>query len=209
MKIYTKTGDGGATALIGGERVSKTDLRVEAYGTVDELIAFTAVLSDALRERIGRNRPDAKPDEAAASNEPAKPDETGAALEEAVAELDRINSRLMTVSALLAVGAGGEGKVPGLPTDAVAALESSIDRMQASLKPLTKFTIPGGCSVVSSCHVCRTVCRRAERAALRARAQHPADDRVSVYLNRLSDYFYTLGRHLTERLDAPEILWIP
>lgn len=219
MKIYTKTGDGGTTALIGGERVSKTDLRVEAYGTVDELIAFTAVLSDALRERTGpdgRNRPGAKPDEAATSNESAKSDETAAsqdktvaALKEAVAELDRINSRLMTVSALLAVGAGGEGKVPGLPTDAVAALESSIDRMQASLKPLTKFTIPGGCSVVSSCHVCRTVCRRAERAALRARAEHPADDRVLVYLNRLSDYFYTLGRHLTEMLDAPEILWIP
>ncbi len=203
MKIYTKTGDGGTTALIGGERVPKTDLRVEAYGTVDELIAFTAVLSDALRERIGQNRRNRSDESAALLNE------TVAALEESVAELDRINSRLMTVSALLAVGTGGEGKVPGMPADAVAALEASIDRMQASLKPLTKFTIPGGCSVVSSCHVCRTVCRRAERAALRARAEHPADDSVLQYLNRLSDYFYTLGRHLTERLDAPEILWIP
>ena len=183
MKIYTKTGDAGTTSLIGGERVPKTDLRVEAYGTVDELIAFTAVLADDLRGRDG--------------------------LDASVGELDRINSRLMTVSALLAVGAGGEGKVADLPTDAVVALEASIDRMQASLEPLTKFTIPGGCPAVSSCHVCRTVCRRAERAALRARAEHPANDSATVYLNRLSDYFYALGRYLTQALGAPEILWIP
>jgi len=183
MKIYTKTGDRGTTSLVGGERVFKTDLRVEAYGTVDELMAFTALLGDRLR---GEER-----------------------LTDCVARLEDINCRLMSVSALLAVGEGGEEKLPDLPEEAVQGLEEDIDRMQAELAPITKFTIPGGCDAVSLCHVCRTVCRRAERAALRASAEHPRSETALRYLNRLSDFFYTLGRLLTARLGVEEILWRP
>lgn len=183
MKVYTKTGDRGTTALIGGERVMKCDERVEAYGSVDELMAFTALLSDRLRD--------------------------DASLAEYVADLDTINSRLMTVSALLAVGKGGEGKVAPLQADAAERLEQRIDAMQAVVPAITKFTIPGGNATVSMCHVCRTVCRRAERAALRADARYGVDASALVYLNRLSDFFYLLGRALTEYFGVEETLWIP
>ena len=118
MKIYTKTGDGGTTALIGGERVAKYDLRVEAYGSVDELTAFIALLADKLVD-----------------------DERTELL---VPQLQTIECRLMTVAALLAVGEGGEGKVAPLTEEHITELEELIDGFQAELKPITKFTIPGG-----------------------------------------------------------------
>ncbi len=183
MKIYTKTGDGGTTALIGGERVAKYDLRVEAYGSVDELTSFIALLSDELID-----------------------DER---TEHLVHQLQTIECRLMTVAALLAVGKGGEGKVAPIAEEHIAELEELIDAFQAELKPITKFTIPGGHRACSLCHVCRTVCRRAERAALRASIEHTVDSGATRYLNRLSDYLYTLGRVLTERLKVTETLWIP
>ncbi len=183
MKIYTKSGDKGTTSLVGGERVSKYDSRVEAYGTVDELIAFTALLADRMT--------------------------CEAALEPSVERLRRIESQLMTASALLAVGKGGEGKIAPMSDDAVVYLEQAIDDMQDRLPAITKFTIPGGDERISLCHVCRTVCRRAERAALRADADHGVDGGVLVYLNRLSDYFYVLGRTVASVLGADEILWIP
>ncbi|MCI5718698.1 MAG: cob(I)yrinic acid a,c-diamide adenosyltransferase [Alistipes sp.] len=183
MKVYTKSGDRGTTSLVGGERVAKSDTRVEAYGTVDELTAFTALLADKLS---GDDR-----------------------LAECVAELRRIESQLMTVAALLAVGKGGEDKIAPLSADAALPLEEAIDRMQEQLPAITKFTIPGGDERMSLCHVCRTVCRRAERAALRADAEHGTDAGVLVYLNRLSDYFYVLGRTVTAKLGVEEILWIP
>ena len=159
MKVYTKTGDKGMTSLIGGERVFKTDERVEAYGTVDDL--------------------------------------------------NRILSRLMSVEALLATGQSGSDKVAPLDPETVAWLEGRIDAMQEVLKPIDKFTIPGGNAVVSMCHVCRTVCRRAERAALRADARYGVDSTALVWLNRLSDYFYLLGRTLTAHYAVDEVLWIP
>lgn len=183
MKVYTKTGDKGMTSLIGGERVFKCDERVEAYGSVDELSAFVALLADRLR-----------PDAALASH---------------VEELNRILSRLMTVEALLATGDSGRDKVAPLDPANIEWLESRIDALQAALPPIDKFTIPGGHEVVSMCHVCRTVCRRAERAALRADALHAVDSSVLVWLNRLSDYFYVLGRSLTAHFDVQETLWIP
>ena len=183
MKIYTKTGDDGTTSLIGGERVKKYDLRVEAYGSVDELTAFLALLADKLID-----------------------DER---TEELVPELRAIESRLMGVAALLAVGCGGEGKVAPIEAQHIEELEQSIDRLQTELKPITKFTIPGGHRACSLCHVCRTVCRRAERAALRAGETMPVDRGATKYLNRLSDYLYTLGRVLTERLKVDEQVWIP
>lgn len=183
MKIYTKTGDAGTTSLIGGERVKKYDLRVEAYGTVDELTAYIALLADMVIE-----------------------DERTESIAE---ELHRIESELMSVAALLAVGKGGEDKVAPIAKERIERLEKSIDRMQEELSQITKFTIPGGHRMVSLSHVCRTVCRRAERAALRAGEHNTVDSSATIYLNRLSDYLYTLGRTLTERLKVEEHLWIP
>ena len=126
-----------------------------------------------------------------------------------VDDLNRILSRLMSVEALLAVGESGSDKVAPLAPETISWLEERIDALQESLKPIDKFTIPGGNAVVSMCHVCRTVCRRAERAALRADAKYGVDPTVLVWLNRLSDYFYLLGRSLTARYAVEEVLWIP
>ena len=175
MKIYTKGGDKGHTSLIGGERVPKYDLRVEAYGSVDELTAYIALLADKL---MGEDK--------------------FTAIEK---QLRRIESQLMTVAALLAVGQGGEDKIAGMQSDVINELEQWIDQMQESLPAITKFTIPGGDERISMCHVCRTVCRRAERAALRAAEQHSVDSNATIYLNRLSDYFYLLGSRHTVNHD--------
>ena len=183
MKVYTKTGDKGTTSLIGGERVAKCDCRVEAYGTVDELTAFTALLADKLQS-----------DEAYTAE---------------VAFLRRIESQLMTVAALLAVGEGGEDKVGKLQSATIEEMEQAIDSMQEALPQITKFTIPGGDERLSLAHVCRTICRRAERQALRAAENCNIEEQVIVYLNRLSDYFYLLGRSITHRSNVKEILWIP
>ena len=115
----------------------------------------------------------------------------------------------MTVEALLAAGESGRDKLPPLPDDAVAWLEERIDAMQAALPPIDKFTLPGGHAAVSLCHVCRTVCRRAERAALRADLKYEVAPEVLMWLNRLSDYFYLLGRTLTQYYGVEETLWIP
>lgn len=183
MKVYTKTGDKGMTSLIGGERVFKTDSRVEAYGTVDELSAFMALLTDRLRKEAG----------------------TG----ELTDDLNRIQSRLMTVEALLAAGEAGSDKAAPLSPECTGWLEQRIDAMQEALPAIDKFTLPGGHEAVSLCHVCRTICRRAERAALRADQEHGVDATALVWLNRLSDYFYLLGRTVAARFGAEETLWIP
>ena len=183
MKIYTKTGDDGTTSLIGGQRVKKYDVRVEAYGTVDELTAFVALLADKIVD-----------------------DERCENLEQ---ELRTVESHLMTVAALLAVGEGGKDKVTPISEDRIIWLETCIDRMQEEIPAITKFTIPGGHTTVSLCHVCRTICRRAERAALRAMEVADIDSSATRYLNRLSDYLYNLGRCVTERMKVEEKLWIP
>ena len=183
MKVYTKGGDKGRTSLIGGERVLKTDCRVEAYGTVDELIAFTALLADKLAS-----------------------DDKFTAI---VGQLRRVESQLMSVAALLAVGEGGADKVAALNANASQELEQAIDSMQEALPEITKFTIPGGDVRCSLCHVCRTVCRRAERAAICASQEYDIAREVTIYLNRLSDYFYLLGRTITQMASVEEILWIP
>ena len=183
MKVYTKGGDKGKTSLIGGERVSKGDLRVEAYGTVDELTAFTALLADKM---MG--------------------DEIFLTL---VNRLRRIESQLMTVAALLAVGEGGQDKIAPLKSEATEELEQWIDRLQEALPAIDKFTIPGGDRRLSMCHVCRTVCRRAERATLRADKEYGVAECAKIYLNRLSDLYYVLGRTITLRAEVEEILWRP
>ena len=181
-RIYTRSGDKGTTSLIGGERVAKDDLRVEAYGTVDELGAHIALLTDWAAQ---------------------------AGHTDTVAFLDGVATRLMKIEALLAVGAGFEGSLSDISEAEVAELESEIDRLSEGLPQLSYFTIPGGAPLVSQCHICRTVSRRAEREALRADREHEVDSAVKSWLNRLSDYFYLLGRRLTLALGVEEVEWIP
>lgn len=183
MKLYTKCGDKGTTSLIGGQRVAKDDLRVEAYGTVDELTANIAFMMDRLQ----------------AAN-------TTLAAEH-LDEFKRINSTLMDVEALLAVGEGGYDKVSPIDAQIIAWLEGLIDNYQSQTTPLKHFTIPGGCEIASLCHICRTVCRRAERCAIAAAAEYPIDCSAIIFLNRLSDYLYALGRYFCEKLGGTEYLW--
>ncbi len=187
MKIYTKRGDGGTTSLIGGRRVAKDDLRVEAYGTVDELGAHLALLRDS-----AAGYPD---------------------MEALCEELAKISSRLMTVAAQLALDRDApedvKAKMPAVEPAWIASLEGRIDEMDAALPAVRMFTIPGGHPLVSQCHVCRTVCRRAERACVRASHEYGVDAGPLACLNRLSDYLYMLGRTLAMRLQVPEKCWEP
>ncbi|MFI3286346.1 MAG: cob(I)yrinic acid a,c-diamide adenosyltransferase [Rikenellaceae bacterium] len=181
MKVYTKSGDKGTTSLIGGSRVAKDDIRVEAYGTVDELSAFIGLLSDKLK-----------------ANE---------ATQQYTAELYSINSILMNLEAHLAAGENLNFELPKVEESQILQLESCIDTMQAQVSDIAKFTIPGGNEVVSLCHVCRTICRRAERRCITASQHFDINELVIKYLNRLSDYLYLLGRVTTTLLNAEEILW--
>ena len=164
---YTKTGDQGQTSLIGGLRVAKYDDRVEAYGTVDELSAFIGVLYD--QEGVTA---------------------------EMKSVFDTIQNKLFTIESHFALDENAEVKkmIPVLTADDVAFLEHEIDAMNAQLPELKSFVIPGGNLKASHAHVCRTVCRRAERQGWRLAAQHPIDTVDLQYLNRLSDYFFVLAR---------------
>lgn len=165
MSISTKKGDEGMTSLIGGQRVKKCDYRVEAYGTVDELSAFIGVLHDAL--------PDSE--------------------EETKALLMEIQKHLLTVEAVLACPT--EGQCPGLNPGAVEMIDNQVKGLEDTLPPFRSFILPGGNLASSYSHVCRTICRRAERQAVKIGAKG-----VELqYLNRLSDYFFLLARKLGEK----------
>ncbi len=183
MKVYTKTGDKGDTSLIGGERVPKCDKRVEAYGTIDELSAHLAMLGDLMREN---------------GNFP-----------EITEWLGDIQGDLMQVEAMLAVGKGGEEKIAKLPEVSVARLERQIDRISEGLAPVTGFVIPGGHPIVSQSHICRTVCRRAERATVAIPAECTVSPVAAEYLNRLSDWLYVVGRKAVDILSVKERCWTP
>lgn len=185
MKIYTKTGDKGTTSLIGGERVSKTDLRLEAYGTVDELQANVAFLRDSMIADI----------------------ELTDKMAEEKDELLWIEERLMVVSAVLAADATAVDKVPHILPSEVERVEQAIDRINEQIEPLHKFTIPGGHPLISRSHIVRTVCRRAERASLRVAEGNVSEPTHLIFLNRLSDYLYVLGRLLSVEVDVAEITW--
>lgn len=182
MAVYTKTGDKGSTSLVSGERVSKTDSRVEAYGTVDELQANVALLADDVHSAL-------------------KDTSLDAALETVLGEL-------MTVETMLAAGSSHKLFKP-ISDKSVSRLEQQIDAWTAELPHITNFTIPGGNRVCSECHISRTVCRRAERRAVCAASQYDIPETAIIYLNRLSDWLYTLGRVLVTRLNVSEKLWTP
>lgn len=180
MKIYTKTGDKGTTALFGGKRVSKSDLRIETYGTVDELNSWIGVLRD-LPVNKGRQE-----------------------------ELLEIQDRLFTLGAILATEPGNtKVKVPALSPEDVTYLEKKIDTMETTLEPMKVFVLPGGHTSVSFGHVSRTVCRRAERLVIALDAQEKVEALIVQYLNRLSDYLFVLCRAMTAELKAPETPWKP
>lgn len=179
FKIYTKTGDKGETALFGGRRVLKSHLRVDAYGTVDELNSFIGWLRDSVENGHVREM------------------------------LAHIQHRLFTVGAHLASDPEKHPPTPDLLPSDIELLEKEMDAMDVELPPLKNFILPGGHPTVSVCHVCRTVCRRAERLAVALRENETVEDTVLQYLNRLSDYFFMLARKLAHDLGAEEVIWNP
>lgn len=181
MKVYTKTGDKGSTSLVGGQRIRKDHQRIEAYGTVDELISFIANLIDHL------------PD----SNEHKN-------------SLIVIEDHLMIASSILASNSKEIlDMLPKLSDDDVIFLEKEIDKMDLKLEPLKNFVLPGGSLMISSCHMARTVCRRAEREVIRLLEAEEVDYLIIRYLNRLSDYLFTLSRILHKQYNIEEKIWKP
>ena len=187
MKIYTKTGDKGTTALFGGTRVPKHNLRIEAYGTVDELNSYIGLIRD---QKIASHIIDS---------------------------LIRIQNELFTLGAMLATPPEKEilknGKerlnIPKITPQSVEFLEKEIDNMNEELSPMTNFILPGGHQTVSFCHIARCVCRRSERLATALHEQEVINTDILTYLNRLSDYLFVLARKLTKDLQAKEIPWLP
>jgi cob(I)alamin adenosyltransferase len=180
MKIYTKTGDQGTTALFGGKRVSKADLRIETYGTIDELNSWIGLLRD---QEVNKKR-------------------------EAV--LVEIQDRLFTIGSILATEPGNtKVKIPSLAENDVTFLENHIDGMETELEPMRAFILPGGHPSVSFGHLSRTVCRRAERLTIALNSHESVDTLVIKYLNRLSDYLFVLCRKMGAELKAPETPWKP
>ena len=182
FKIYTKTGDKGSTSLIGGTKVPKSDLRIETYGTVDELNSWIGLLNDQL------------------ADETIQP------------ELREIQDRLFTIGSSLATDAEKEPKMklPDLHAGDIEFLEKRIDDMTAMLPIMKSFILPGGHPTVSSIHIARCVCRRAERLAVGMKHHKLfVDEKLIQYLNRLSDYLFTLARFAGQKLGALEIAWKP
>ena len=187
MKVYTKTGDNGTTALFGGTRVPKHHIRIESYGTVDELNSHVGLIRD---QEINSHYKDV---------------------------LIEVQDRLFTVGAILATPPeketlkNGEKRLQnlGILEADIDYLEKEIDAMEDSLPQMTHFVLPGGHTTVSYCHIARCVCRRAERLAVHLNDIEPTDELVIKYLNRLSDYLFVLARKLSFDLKAEEVQWIP
>lgn len=187
MKVYTKTGDTGTTALFGGTRVSKHNIRIESYGTVDELNSHIGLVRDQ---------------------------DMNVAYKKVLVE---VQDRLFTVGAILATPPEKEMLKNGQPRlqnlgiieSDIEFLEKEIDAMEEALPPMTHFVLPGGHQTVSYCHIARCVCRRAERLAVHLNDIEPTDEMVIKYLNRLSDYLFVLARKLSHDLNADEVQWIP
>jgi len=180
MKIYTKTGDQGTTSLFGGKRVFKSDLRIDAYGTVDELNSYVGLLRD---QKVNKKRKEV---------------------------LVEIQDRLFTIGSILATEPGNvKVKIPALQETDITFLEKQIDEMDSQLPPMKSFVLPGGHPSVSFGHVARTVCRRAERLVIALDQLEKVDALVIKYLNRLSDYLFVLCRMMTQELGVEETPWKP
>ena len=181
MKIYTKTGDTGQTGLIGGRRVSKADLRLDAYGTVDELNSWIGLVRD---QPVNSERREL---------------------------LKEVQDRLFTIGAELATDPQKAPKqiMPAIVPADVTLLETSMDSMDEELPELRAFVLPGGHQSVSFSHVARTVCRRTERLVIALNDTSPVDPLIIQYLNRLSDYLFVLSRLMAQKLNIDEIEWKP
>ncbi len=187
MKVYTKTGDKGTTALFGGTRVPKHHIRIESYGTIDELNSHIGLIRDQDISESYKNT------------------------------LMHIQDRLFTIGAILATEPekatlkSGKSRlnIPKISNDDIERLEKEMDLMEESLPPMTHFVLPGGHQTVSFCHIARTVCRRAERLATHLNELEPFQQETLIYINRLSDYLFVLARKLSHDLQAEEIKWIP
>lgn len=187
MKIYTKTGDQGTTGLYGGTRVSKSHVRIESYGTVDELNSYLGLIRD---QKIAAPIFDV---------------------------IVKIQNELFTVGAILATPPEKEQlkngkqrlKIPLLDKESILFLEKEMDELNEELPEMTHFVLPGGHTTVSYCHIARCICRRAERLVVQLNEEIGINELVIVYLNRLSDYLFVLARKLTLDNHAEEIKWIP
>lgn len=178
MKIYTKTGDKGKTGLYGGSRVSKNHIRIESYGTIDELNSWLGLVRDQDIETHFQSM------------------------------IIDIQKKLFIIGSILATPEEKKAKMLNFPENSIAILEQEIDIMNASLPTMTHFILPGGHSTVSYCHIARTVCRRAERKVVELYETEVFDDSILQYLNRLSDYLFVLARKLSSVLNVQEIKWI-
>ncbi|MDH4461529.1 MAG: cob(I)yrinic acid a,c-diamide adenosyltransferase [Flectobacillus sp.] len=180
MKIYTKTGDKGFTSLVGGSRISKAELRIEAYGTVDELNSYIGMLRDQEVNSIRKE------------------------------VLKEIQDRLFTIGAILASEPEQTRKqLPDLLMSDIDLLEQEMDSMDEALEPMRFFILPGGHPSISFGHLARTVCRRAERNVIRMAEESDVNTLVITYLNRLSDYLFVLCRKMAQELGIEETAWKP
>ena len=180
MKIYTKTGDKGFTSLIGGTRVPKFHLRIESYGTVDELNSYVGMIRD---QDISAHDKDL---------------------------LKEVQDRLFTIgSSLAADPEKSKMIIPDLNLEDIELLEKEMDAINEQLPELRHFILPGGNNAISFCHIARCVCRRAERLAVHLATESNVDEKVTVYLNRLSDYLFVLARKIGNEQKISENQWIP
>lgn len=187
MKIYTKTGDSGTTSLFGGSRVPKHHIRIESYGTIDELNSWLGLLRD---QKINAN--------------------SKKILEQTQKNLFTLGAILATAPEKAVLKSGKERlNIPKLNISDIELLETEMDAMNEDLPPMTHFVLPGGHQAVSYCHIARTVCRRAERMISLLHFNEPVDPSVMSYVNRLSDYLFVLSRKLSAELGAEEQKWIP
>ena len=179
MKVYTKTGDNGTTALFGGSRVPKHHIRIEAYGTVDELNSYVGLIRDYQEAACVKDR------------------------------LIEIQNNLFVVGSILATDPSKENvKPPELAESEIDVLEQDMDTMNEVLPEMKFFVLPGGPQLVSHCHIARCICRRAERNTTLLAESEKITPVVIKYLNRLSDYFFVLSRKFSNDLDAEEIPWM-
>ena len=177
MKIYTKTGDQGETAIFGGKRLPKNDLRIEAYGTVDELNAYLGLIRDYCTSSSIRTL------------------------------LKEVQDRLFTLGSNLASDPDKTLSTPDLQAEDIILLEQQIDAFNEQLEPLRNFILPGGHPLVSHCHVARCICRRAERRVVSLSQESAVSGIIIQYLNRLSDFLFVLARKLANDLEVKEVVW--